>query len=509
MNKLKQLLLQYKGIPAYIALCVAVANAVFFGTANFTIDLGFSIWGTAVFAMIIGALILMLRDMKEIFKNPLMWVLLVYAVWIAISAVRGYMIGNSIRNIKQDVQSVIYFVLFPVTLSILCSESRILHLMKVVMYSGFALGFVTLIYNACYVFWPEAFDTLLYWGYYGQIINFTRISDTVSRVLFVSAPMQLFSCTFAMYFMATEKRHAGKYSILISTCLVAVLMTFTRALYLATFVAAMAVIVMLLVNVDRSTRAYVAKGIGMVIAVCALLILIFSTAAKTNYFGYALQRVFVNYGQEGTETEVTETAATEEPTGETVTGETSGEGVTETELESHPTEQSENPSETAPTEDMEKDPVSESVGETEAENDGMMDFQTSEEYLQATVISDNIREKTKKELQAYIAMNPLAGVGLGMRLSGRQTAPEWFYLDLWARTGLIGVLMFILPLALVLVDLVKQIVFRQSMLIGGVWAVGMIGLMVYSIFQPYMNNAPCILMYCCVLSVNSWQKKFL
>lgn len=492
MNKLKQFAMQYKGTPAYIALCVAVANAVFFGTANFTIELGFSIWGAAVFAMCVGALILMPRDVKRIFKNPLMWVLLAYAMWIVISAVRGYMAGNSITYIMGDVQDVIYFVLFPVTLCILCSESRITKLMKIVMYSGFALGLLTLIYNVCYVFLPELFGDLLYWGYYGQMINYTRISATVSRVLFVSAPMQLFCCTFSMYFMATEKRHMGKYAVLIGTCLTSILMTFTRSLYLAAFVAAVATIVILLVNGDHSSRAYVAKGIGMVIAVCALLILVFSVAAKTNYFGFALQRVFVNGGQDVTATEQTEIASTENLATDASVGESAPAVITTEPTASEP---------------VTEETSSENQEGTVAPDDNTTDFKTLEGYLQATEISDSVRERTQKELHAYIALNPLAGVGLGMRLSDRQTAPEYFYLDMCAKTGIIGVLLFITPFAFVFVDILKRSVSHQPVLISGVWAVGLLGLMVYSVFQPYMNNAPCILMYCCVLSVSCWQKR--
>lgn len=495
MNKLKQFAMQYKGTPAYIALCVAIANAVFFGTASFTVELGFSIWGTAVFAMIAGALILMLRDVKRIFKNPLMWVLLAYTVWIVISAVRGYMAGNSVTNIMGDVQTVIYFVLFPVTLSILCSESRITKLMKLVIYSGFALGLLTLIYNACYVFWPELFDDLLYWGCYGQMINYTRISATVSRVLFVSAPMQLFSCTFSMYFMATEKRHMGKYAVLIGTCLASILMTFTRSLYLAAFITAVSTIVILLVNADHSSRVYVAKGIGMVVAVCALLILVLSVAAKTNYFGFALQRLFINGGQDFTATEQTEIAVTENLASDTTdaTVSESATGVITTELTA-----------SGP---VTEETISENPEERVDSDDDTIDFQTPEEYLQATEISDSVREKTKKELQAYIALNPLAGVGLGMRLSDRQTAPEYFYLDMCAKTGIIGVLLFIMPLVLVFADILKRTVSHQPVLVCGVWAVGLLGLMVYSVFHPYMNNAPCILMYCCVLSVSCRQKR--
>lgn len=213
----------------------------------------------------------------------------------------------------------------------------------------------------------------------------------------------------------------------------------------------------------------------MVVAVCVLLILVFSVAAKTNYFEFALQRVFINGGQDSTATEQTEIAATEDLASEPVTEETFGE----------------NPEETA------------------ASDDDTIDFQTPEEYLQATEISDSVREKTKKELQAYIALNPLAGVGLGMRLSDRQTAPEYFYLDMCAKTGIIGVLLFIMPLVLVFADILKRMVSHQPVLISGVWAVGLLGLMVYSVFHPYMNNAPCILMYCCVLSVSYWQKRSL
>ena len=168
MNIKKQTILQYVGTISFIALCVAVANAVFFGTANFAVSLGFSVWSIVVPVMFIGSLYFMIRDVKDILKNPVFWILIAFGVWILFSAFRGYQAGNSIGHIVEDLQRVIYFALFPVILTILNNESRIIKLMKIVVYSSFALSILTIVFYVSYLVLPDLFDKLLSLGYYGQ-----------------------------------------------------------------------------------------------------------------------------------------------------------------------------------------------------------------------------------------------------------------------------------------------------------------------------------------------------
>ena len=480
MNKLKQFVMEYKGVPAYLALCVTVANAVLFCTANFTIELGFSIWGVAILLMVVTAIILMIRFMQVVFRTPVFYALLVYAAWLAVSVIRGCQAGNSMANILEDIGSVLYFVLFPVVLCILNTEERIITLMKLVMYCGFAVGVASVVFLASYVFWPVLFDELLHWSYYGQIINFTRISETIPRILFVSSPMQLFSCAFAVYFMVNDRKNILRYSVMVGVILFSVLITFTRSLYLATFAAAVALVVLLFANTDRKTQCFVIKGIGIVVAVCAVLVLVFSLGAKTNYFGYALQRVFVNVSQ-------TETVP-EEPTVEVQTEPSAGTAATE------------EPTQTT------VEVITEATQHSEPTEETMIEFHDEETYLQATAISDNMREKTKGKLMEIIRQNPIWGAGYGIRIEGRRTVPEFFFLDMWAKTGVVGVVLFLLPLMLVAAVVLKQTVSRQADLVRVAWLTGLLGMTVYSVFQPYMNNAPCILMYCCVLSVDRWQQ---
>ncbi|MBQ2931613.1 MAG: O-antigen ligase family protein [Clostridia bacterium] len=478
---------------AYIALCVAIANGVFFGTANYAVELGFSVWSIVIPVMVIGSLALLICNIKDILKNSTLWLLIAYGVWILISAVRGYQAGNDIGHITEDLQRVIYFSLFPLILTILNRESRIIKLMKIVVYGSLALSILTIIFYISYLFLPALFDKLLYLGYYGQMINFTRISDVICRILFVSTPMQLFGCAFALYFLATDRQHTIRYSIIIGLNLFCILMSFTRTLYLATFVAAALAILLVFLKADQKSRLFVAKGIATSVVTCAVIIVCFSTAAKTNYFGYALQRVFVTQ-QETPDTNINnEQGETPDSIINNEQQETPGSNINNEQQETPGTNPSTNetpeiPENTTPPEEI--------IG-----------FENEDEYLQATLLSDNIRENTKKLLQARIDTNPLCGVGLGMRLPERETPPEFFYLDLWAKTGLLGLLLFLIPACVVIIDILKRIIRRQPFLLSAVWAVGLIGLMVYSVLQPYMNTAPCVLMYCCVLCVNAWQKK--
>ena len=69
--------------------------------------------------------------------------------------------------------------------------------------------------------------------------------------------------------------------------------------------------------------------------------------------------------------------------------------------------------------------------------------------------------------------------------------------------GIVGLVLFLLPVYIGVCSVIKKIVKREDFILQGVWIVSILGLLVYAIFQPYMNNAPCILFYCCVLSALS------
>ena len=446
MNLNKQNMLRYAENVSFVALCIAVANAVFFGTANYTKELGFSVWSIVVLLIFVGSVFAIVCNIKKILKNPILWVLIAYGIWVVISAVRGYYADHTVGHITEDLKRVIYFALFPMILTILNSESRIIKLMKIVVYSSFALSLLTVVLFTSYLSWPSLFNKLIHWGYYGEIINFTKVSGTIVRILFVSTPMQLFGCAFAMYFIAKEKRCKIRYSCIIGLNLFCFLISFTRTLYLAAFVAAILSMLLVFLTADKKTRILAVNRITVSVVACVVLVAGFSLMAKTNYFGYALQRVFVSNVQ------------------------------------------------------VEENPLQTPI------QDEIIDFENEEEYLQATLISDNIRQNIKKMLQERINENPIFGSGLGARLPDRNTPPEFFYLDLWAKTGVVGLLLFLMPIGVVIFDIFKRAIRGKPFFIGAFWCVGLIGLMVYSVLQPYMNTAPCILMYCCVLCVNSWQK---
>ena len=97
----------------------------------------------------------------------------------------------------------------------------------------------------------------VFWRF--EFINFTQVSDKIARVLFVSTPFQLFGCAIPFYFQAEREKFSRFYPVVTGLGLFSILITYTRSLYLATFVTAVAVVVLTLAAVDGKKRKNVWK----------------------------------------------------------------------------------------------------------------------------------------------------------------------------------------------------------------------------------------------------------
>lgn len=445
-------------------LCIVAVNVVLFATANYMRELGFSIWGITVSVFCICMLISAVLDWRDfvklVFKHAYFWVLIAYGLWIVLSVVIGVKNGHELSLVITDVKRVIVFALFPLVLWTLRSRKRILILMKCVVYANLVLSIIACAYVGTYVFSANAFEKLLYLGYYGDFINFTRISPTICRVLLVSTPFQVVGCAFGVYFLTTEKKFNWLYVLTVAFGLFSIFVSYTRALYLATAVAAV-ILVFVLALCFPERRKRLATGLLFSATICAFLIASFSICAKTNYFGFAVQRM--------------------------LTGLVSTEGIgPETGIDWP----------TVETPDTSAQPT-ETPGA--AENNG---FGTGDNYLAATQDSDNIRQKTQEELLHNIRQSPIFGLGMGYSLPNRSTPSEYFFLELAVKTGIVGVILYLLPFVLMLFFLIKDILNKQGQTPTVAWACGLAGLMVYAVFQPYMNTAQSVFIYVCTLAVS-------
>ena len=140
-------------------------------------------------------------------------------------------------------------------------------------------------------------------------------------------------------------------------------------------------------------------------------------------------------------------------------------------------------------------------------NHEIPEFNDPDSYLDATKVSDAIREELKINLLKEIKKSPFTGNGLGLTINGRESLPELFMYDLAAKAGLVGLLLFFAPLFISLVAVAKSLKRRMHCLELYIWTGCVLGLFAYACFQPYMNNAPCMTVYSCLMSIALLQNR--
>jgi hypothetical protein len=111
-----------------------------------------------------------------------------------------------------------------------------------------------------------------------------------------------------------------------------------------------------------------------------------------------------------------------------------------------------------------------------------------EHYLDETKKSDELRTSTVSELIENIKASPIIGHGLGKGLMVRgngEELNEYSYLDIMSKTGIIGLVLFILPAAY----MVFSLLFKKSKKfnMAKIWMSVLLGFMVFSYFNPYIS----------------------
>ena len=426
---------------SFVFLCAVAAYCVVLGTSSILTVNGFSLWSVLIAGLLVTALPAVLLRLKSICANPFMWSLLGLAGYLAIVFVRTLQNGYTAGQILPSVTGLAYFVTFPFVAAVLTSPKRAFLLSKVVMYAGFAMSVITVLFLIIFLFAKTSFKFILNFFWQKEYLNFTYISDKLCRILFVTTPLQLFSCAASVYFQVKCQHFSWCYVAITALGLVSVFITYTRALYLAAVVTAAVVVFLLLVRSSAQQKKKLLKHVLTAVLVCVLPIALFCLVAGYNYFGFAINRL----------TNIRQPLSPPSLSGDIL---------------------------------------------QEQENN----------YLDATQESDEYRQQIVKELRETIAKNPVFGVGFVYQLKIINRMPEYFFLDLWAKIGLFGLALYLLPFILSIVMAVRLTLQRKSEC-SVLWVSVLTGMMTYSIFQPYMQVAPCVFLYVCTLAVvNSEQQ---
>ena len=393
------------------------------------------------------ALPVFFRDWDRHRRNPALFLLLVFWIWAAVCAVHGIRVGNRIDILLSDLKGFAWFFLLPVCAAVLRSKPQLHRLLDFVLGGSLLQAVLSLGCNAACALISGLAAPLGEWTLALQFGTVSPISDSLFRIFFYSSPYLILSCAILLFRQAKQFRLTG--ALATALCFSALVLTFTRSLYGAAFAAAVLAILPAAFLCRRALRPLAVHLLASAVLVIVLLG-VPAILFQTSYVNFALSRSL------GREIIISPAAGIRGRLEETFHIALTMPGMDE--------------------------------ALTDAER--LENLQKEAEYLRITSASDERRAVTERELLAMIRKNPVSGSGLGAAIPSRESGlDELFYLDMICRTGILGLLLYLAPLAWLLFDVIRQLRRSDRDVISLQLSVlsGLAALLVASGFNPWMN----------------------
>ena len=458
------------------------------------------------------------RSLKKLLTNSYVVILILWLAWLIFCTVKGFRLGNDTNNIIAGLIGFASFGILPGALAVLTSKKRILGLMKLSVIATVFLAFQTIA-----LAWMHNLD-----GEFLIRINprfleielgaLSIVDQDLVRVFMRSHPLSILGCGSAVYLAVKAK---GKLPFVLycgaaALGLLAAVLSFTRSLYLAVFVMVAFLLLMGLCVLKKAQRKRLMAGAAATVILFAVFLVSLDAVFGTSILSYGVQRsvgydmVTMLNTRFPNRLRVDLTPSPDEPYVlggippkpiETVPGDTDPTKDTDTKptetkpKPTKPTETKPKPTKPAETKPAETKPIETTPAPTVPPVDHNQ-------------ISDDLRGATKAELMEKINQNLLVGNGMGVVLTVRENKDgvnEYFYLDQIMKTGLIGIGLYMLPMALMLVNLLfrKKKMEPDDVFLCSVWLAALLGVAVFSHFNPYLNGSNGIVLYCSTIAVLS------
>lgn len=463
----------WSGRISYCLLCVFFCGLAFTGGGHY-LEIGPLTPRLILFGLIgLTAIPSFFYGKKQC--QPVFISLCLFLIWVAVCAVRGWNSELSMRSVLiTDIKGFMWFALIPVCLAVVNSRKRFSGVLNWVLAGAMIQAILSFVLNIVFTFNPqlsvyEKLDAIMF----GLI---SQLSGTLVRLFFDSGPYLVVALAVVVFRQARAERVKVRYVLMSCMYLNALLLSYTRSLYGAAGVAAVVSVLLAAILHRRNL-----KPLFSYLAVTVVVFLLFVSAQEIalcgSYFNFAIARTF------GTKTSVSFT----ERWGRELRYSLTHIG-------------SENDEVTSPGEDAEatastEEPISRAE---EIAAEIRQEEMLRESFMEmSSQSSDDFRQQTKDELHELIARNPIFGNGLGAYAPCRNVPPnyglsEYFYLDTLARIGILGLVLYFMPLILTLFFLLKHLIRRKGeadiVVLEAVGVLGgLSGFLVATAFNPWMN----------------------
>ena len=388
------------------------------------------------------------RHLGAYLKKPSIWLTLIFVVWLAFCAWLGIRSNNRMDVLITDVKGFMWLFLIPVFVAVVRSRDRLRTLLSWVLAGALIQAALILAVNAAVVLSDNP-EPLCRWLTAHSIGLVDIVSDKLVRVFFKSSPYMIVGCVVVLFRQARAPKLRWRYVLAVALLFNALLLSYTRSLYGALGLTALISIVTVLVLCPEGRRRTAAFLLAAVVCF-GVLVTVQEFVLEGSYLSFAVSRTI---GQE-----VPTSWASQ------LRGRIRG--------------------------DISDDKP----------NDAEMDRQRA--YIQVTEKSDRFRQETQDGLKDCIRRSPIIGCGLGAAAASRDSGvDEYFYLDMLARTGIVGLLLYMLPFGYVVVWCLRRRELLRECPEGAAVVCGLCTFWIVTWFNPWMNAVLGIAWYAVALSV--------
>lgn len=388
------------------------------------------------------------RHLGAYLKKPSIWLTLIFVVWLAFCAWLGIRSNNRMDVLITDVKGFMWLFLIPVFVAVVRSRDRLRTLLSWVLAGALIQAALILAVNAAVVLSDNP-EPLCRWLTARSVGLVDIVSNKLVRVFFKSSPYMIVGCVVMLFRQARAPKLRWRYVLAVSLLLCALLLSFTRSLYGALGLTAVLSITAVLILCPAGRKRVLAFLLAAVVCF-GVLVTVQEFVLEGSYLSFAVSRTI---GQE-----VPTSWASQ------LRGRIRG--------------------------DISDDKP----------NDAEMDRQRS--YIEVTEKSDQFRQETQDGLKDCIRRSPIIGCGLGAAAASRDSGvDEYFYLDMLARTGIVGLLLYMLPFGYVVLWCLRRRSLLRECPEGAAVVCGLCTFWIVTWFNPWMNAVLGIAWYAVTLSV--------
>ena len=429
---------------SFVCVCFFLLDCTISGGGRYLEFYGISIRILVGVLSVLFAIPTLIKNWKVHIREPINLLFVPFVIWFLICTIRGVLKGNNQIVLMSDVKGFMYLFLIPIAVNCVIGKKRICTILNVVLIGA--------LIQALLVFGINVFCTLetgnmmkLYFPVNDiQLGTVSDISDSIYRIFMRSGPYLIVACVVSAYRQLQNQRYKVIYSFLTAIYLNALLFSYTRSLYGSFGITALVTVIITAIVYPKLVRIVI-KHLLVSVLVALLIITAEEVVFEANYLNFAIARTF------GTEVRVSQASK--------LRSKVRGFWVKMQQHDSYGSDDSDN-----------------SINSEDVE------IANQEGYLQITIQSDALRRITQNELIELIEGEPIIGNGLGAFAPSRNGPDEFFYLDVMARMGIIGLLLYVLPYLYIFVVAVKK---RKVVLNACIC----LPFWIATAFNPWMNAA--------------------